>query len=94
MDLPVFLRVLGRFKVLTASGFVLALPLTVLSTVSVGFHNGGIQAHYRTKQQWVSRGTVLVTERRFPLGRSFLDDAIPTTSAVIPSTPSSGMVYW
>jgi hypothetical protein len=91
MDISLFMRVIARFKALTAVGVVFAFVLAFLSMATVDFKNG-VQVHFRSKQQWVSRGTVLVTERRFPLGRSVLDDATPlsTTGA---STSSSAQPF-
>jgi hypothetical protein len=90
MDISLFMRVIARFKVLTAVGVVFAFALAFLSMATVDFKHG-VQAHFRSKQQWVSRGTVLVTERRFPLGRSVLDDATPLSSGA--STSSSAQPF-
>src|SRR6185312_8398704 len=89
MNMPLFFRVISRFKILVGVGFVVALAFSFLSLVSVGFDHGSVKTHFRTNEQWVSRSTLLVTERRFPLGRSVLDDATPTTPSQIPSSPSA-----
>jgi hypothetical protein len=89
VDVRLFMRVLWRFKFLTALGLIAAVALAALSLVSVSFQGGSVTTHYRGAEKWVSRTTVLVTERRFPLGRSVLDDPTTTSSSVTTTTPTS-----
>ncbi len=64
MDLQLALRVLWRFRILVAVGFVLACTLALLSTVKV--HPGGSPFFsYRTQPQYESDTTVFVTTPNF-----------------------------
>jgi hypothetical protein len=74
MDFKTYARVLWRFKLVVAIGFVLAVALAALATVKVTSH--GIS--YRQSQLWSSTARLLVTQKGFPEGRLF---------AQTPSTP-------
>jgi hypothetical protein len=89
VDVRLFIRILWRFRFLTAVGFLAAVALAALSLVSISVKDGSLATHYRGKEKWVSRTTVLVTERRFPLGRSVLDDPTSSVGGVTSTTPSS-----
>ena len=60
MDIPTVYRVLGRFKVLIAAAFVLAIVLALLSYVKVDFNNG-VKFKYRTNETWASSTQLLVS---------------------------------
>ena len=64
MDLPFYLRVLWRFRVLVAVGLLLALGLAVLSMVRIG--PGGVS--WRQDEVWVTRSILFVTQQGFPWG--------------------------
>jgi hypothetical protein len=70
VDLGVFFRVLWRFKVVVAIGFVLALGLATLSLARVDFKGGSPSLSYRENEQWQSYTTLIISPRGFPWGRS------------------------
>jgi hypothetical protein len=70
VDLGVFFRVIWRFKVVVAIGFVLALTLATLSLARVDFKGGSPPLSYREKEQWQSYTTLIISPRGFPWGRS------------------------
>lgn len=67
MDLQLYIRVLGRFKVLVGAGAVLALLLAFVSMVKVD-PLGSKKFSYRQSEQWVSYTKLFVTEPGFPWG--------------------------
>lgn len=73
MDLQLYVRVLWRFRLLVASGLVLAIALALLAYGDVGFRDGRPQLTPRQSELWASRATLLVTQRGFPLGRSITE---------------------
>ncbi len=80
MDLPLFSRVLWRFKWLVVLGVVVATALAFLSVFRIDTENGfGVE--YRQNEQWVSVATVLVTEGDFPLGRAALQQDVPPANS-------------
>jgi hypothetical protein len=85
MDLQLYFRVLWRFRLLTALGLLIALLLALLSIVRIDTSNAfGLE--YREPEQWASRATVLVTEKKFPLGRSVFEEVIQPTTTDRPKT--------
>ena len=64
MDLPLFGRVVWRFKFLVAGGMLLAIGLSFLSVAKVG--PGGVQ--FRQAQVWADDVTLLVSPKGFPWG--------------------------
>jgi len=60
VDIPTVYRVLGRFKVLIAAAFVLAIVLALLSYVKVDVNNG-VKFKYRTNETWASSTQLLVS---------------------------------
>ena len=76
MDLPLFFRVLWRFKWLVFLGVFVATALAFLSVFRIDTENG-FAVEYRQNEQWVSVATVLVTEADFPLGRAPLPAGRP-----------------
>jgi hypothetical protein len=89
MDLRLYARVLWRFRKLMALGFVLAVALTFLTVVRVGFAHGSLALSYRQHQKWVSYATLFVTQQGFPWGRATLDTAPPTPTV----RPQSGQSF-
>ena len=86
MDLQLYFRVLWRFRLLTIVGLLVALLLALLSVVSIGSSSGSLGLQYRESEQWASRATVLVTEKKFPLGRSVFEEVIQPTTTDRPKT--------
>jgi hypothetical protein len=78
VDFALYLRVLWRFRFVVALGTLLALTLALLSTVSISFRDGHPEFVNRESEQWASDSYLFVTEEGFPLGRSILDDVVPT----------------
>lgn len=70
MDLGVFVRVIWRFRVVVAIGFVLALSLAALSLARVDFKGSSPSVSYRQQEQWQSYTTLIISPRGFPWGRS------------------------
>lgn len=68
MDLPLYLRVLWRFRVLVAAGLLLATTLAFFSYVKVELDGGKPSFVYRQGEQWESLATVGVASRTFDPG--------------------------
>jgi hypothetical protein len=79
MDLERYLRVLWRFRWLVASGLVIASVLALLSFVRVDLR-GSPHFTYRAGEEWASSGSLLITQARFPEGRSVFEQAVPPLS--------------
>jgi hypothetical protein len=91
VDLALYLRVLWRFRVLVLAGFLLATSLAFFAFVSVSFKGGSPTLKYREQEQWASTVTLLVTEHKFPEGRSVFPQDIPAVSETTRSfTPEFG----
>jgi hypothetical protein len=76
MDLKLFSRVIWRFRIIIAAGFVLALGLAVLATAQLTFQNG-ISLKYRTPTFYKADAILLVTQKGFPWGsavQQYLDN--------------------
>lgn len=80
MDLPLYFRVLWRFRVVVAVGLLLALTLAFFAYVKVTVDGGRPSFAYRQGEQWESLATVSVGSRTFDPGsvlspetRGFLD---------------------
>jgi capsular polysaccharide biosynthesis protein len=86
MDLQLYLRVLWRFRVLVTTGLMLAFALAFFSYVQVGFRDGFIRFSPRDPEIWQSSGTLLLTQKGFPWGRSITRDVVP----VNPGSEASG----
>lgn len=85
MDLPLYGRVLWRFKWIVLAGFVAALALSFLTLFSVST-SGGLKIHYRQPETWQGQSTLLLTQKGFTYGRSVVP--VPPTS----SGPSRSVV--
>ena len=79
MDLPLYGRVLWRFRLLVAMGVLLAIVLALLAVAKVNV-TGSPALEYRQSELWVSRATILITEPKFPEGRSVFQQTIPPAS--------------
>jgi hypothetical protein len=84
MDFKLYSRVLWRFKLLVALGFVIAVALAVLATVRVTPHG----VTYRQSQLWSSGARLLVTQQGFPEGRLFAQTPV-TVGQAPPAADSS-----
>jgi hypothetical protein len=76
VDLERYLRVLWRFRVLVALGLALGSMLALLSFARVDL-SGSPRFSYRASEDWASYGSVLITQTRFPEGRSVFEQLIP-----------------
>lgn len=72
MDLRLYSQVLLRFRLLIASGLVLALALMFLTVARVSVSDGSIlpKFEYREQEVWSSRARVALTQPGFPWGRA------------------------
>jgi hypothetical protein len=83
VDIPNFLRVLGRFRVLVVCGLALAVLLAALSFLRVDFKDG-VALKYRAKEEWVSYTRLLLTQPGFRWGDSNVgSSANPDAQAAI-----------
>ena len=69
MDLPLYFRVLSRFRYLVVFGLILAVGLTFLSLYRVNL-NGKPWVSYRQQETYQATSTFLLTRRGFPLGNT------------------------
>jgi hypothetical protein len=79
MDLRRFIAVVWRFRLLLASGLVLAVVLATLTMVRVVVDGGTPKLEHRQSNTWLSASTLLVTQSGFPWGRAILDETIKGT---------------
>jgi hypothetical protein len=77
MDFRLYGRVLWRFRLIVAGGFVVALILAMLAIVRIGPHG----LSYRHHELWATTTRLLVTQKGFPEGRLYAQD--PTTAATL-----------
>jgi hypothetical protein len=81
VDLNLYFRVLWRFRLIVAAGFILATGLAFASIAKVG-SDGSIS--YRQRPTWQGTTRLFVTQQGFPWGRTILPGdptSVPTTSA-------------
>ena len=87
MDFRMYARVLWRFRLIVAAGFVLALLLAVLSIVRIG--PGGVS--YRHSQLYSTTMRLLVTQRGAPEVRLYSQKPVtsssPTGESADPTIP-------
>lgn len=69
MNLPLYIRVLRRHRVIVGIGFTLAVALAFLSMARVSFAHG-LQVTYRSPQIYQAKELLLVSQTGFPWGRS------------------------
>ena len=86
MDLQLYIRVLWRFRFLVLGGLILAFLLAFASIARIDFGGGTPSVKYRESEKWVSVGTLLVTEKDFPLGRSVFEEEVPPVGIDRPQT--------
>jgi hypothetical protein len=87
VDLNLYFRVLWRFRLIVAVGFVLAITVAFASVAKVGA-DGSIS--YRQQPTWQGTTRLFVTQKGFPWGRTVLPGD-PTS--VPPTSTSSGLQY-
>jgi hypothetical protein len=80
LDLRLYFRVLWRFRVIVAAGFLLACVLTFFSVARVSFTGGSPTVSYRQAETWKATVLFFVTEKGFPYGYTVLPYNPPTTS--------------
>jgi hypothetical protein len=71
VDVQLYIRVLWRFRVLVATGLVLAVALTFFTVARVSF-SGGPKLSYRGQEQWMGVARLFVTQEGFPWGRAIV----------------------
>jgi hypothetical protein len=76
VDLGTYLRVAWRFRVLLASGLVLATVFALAAFIRIELSGGLPSVSYREDSVYSSRSTLLVTQKGFPWGRAILDDMV------------------
>jgi hypothetical protein len=72
MDLQLLLRVLGRFRVLIAATFALAVLLAFISYVRVDLSHGYPKLSHRQTEGWVAYSQLLVTQPGFAFGSTLV----------------------
>jgi hypothetical protein len=77
MDFRLYARVLWRFRLLVATGVLLATCLALLSVVKIG--SDGLQ--YRESAFYFSKTRLGVTQNGFPWGRLFAESSTPAQRA-------------
>ena len=78
MDLQLFFRVVWRFRVIVATGLVLAFALSFLAVFKIGSHG----LAYRKATLWSTKTELLITERGFPWGRATAAGTVPGEQAL------------
>jgi hypothetical protein len=81
MDFRMYGRVIWRFRLIVAAGFVVALLLATLSVVRIGPHG----VTYRHSQLWSTTMRLIVTQRGAPEVRLYAQKPVTSSSP----TPSS-----
>lgn len=82
MDLALYLRVLWRFRIIVAAGFVIAVLLAFFAVEKVSFSNG-LSISPRKGETWKSDAFLQITGPHFPLGRDV--PAYTPGSSALPS---------
>jgi hypothetical protein len=91
VDLNLYFRVLWRFRLIVATGFLLAVAIAIASLAKVGFAHGSLSISYRQQETWQATTRLFVTQQGFPWGRSVLPAVSPTP--VPPTSTSSGLQF-
>jgi hypothetical protein len=84
MDLNLFIRVLWRFRLAVAGGFLLALVLAFLALNQVSLGSGGITTSPRGSEVWEAKSVVLLTQSGFPYGRAVPEYTSPSDETTPP----------
>src|SRR5919201_4118582 len=72
MDLTLWVRILWRFKLVAALGFVLAVGLAILTVAKVELRGAGLpKLVARQQPSYQSDATLLITDPNFPWGRTY-----------------------
>jgi len=79
VDLQLYFRVLSRFRVVVIAGVLLAAALAFFSMARVSL-DGSPRVSWRSSEEWLSSSTLLITQRKFPEGRSVFEQQIPPVS--------------
>ena len=87
MDLNLYSRVLWRFRLIVAIGFVLAITVAVATVAKVGA-DGSLS--YRQQQTWQGTTRLFVTQQGFPWGRTVLPGDPTSVSS---TSTSSGLQF-
>jgi hypothetical protein len=77
VDLALYARVVWRFRLIVAVGFLLALTLAILAMIRVG--PSGVE--YRQQELWASTTRLGVTQKGFPWGRLYAVEPTPEGAA-------------
>ncbi len=72
MDLHLFIRVLGRFRLLIAGTFLLAIMLAFLAYAKVGWSAGHPVIKYRQSEGWVQLLAATRDTARFAFGSTLV----------------------
>jgi hypothetical protein len=72
MDLPLYGRVLWRFRFLVGAGILAAIALSFISYAKIQFKNGRPVVSYRHPVVYQSAETLVITQTGFPWGRTQL----------------------
>jgi len=83
VDLNLYLRVLWRFRLIVAIGFVLAIAIAFASLAKVGFADGSLSISHRQQETWQGTTRLFVTQQGFPWG------ALPPVSPTPGFNPSA-----
>jgi hypothetical protein len=76
VDLPLYVKVIWRFKWLVIAGLICAVGLSFLSMVRVSFVDGKPVFAYRQDEEWISFARVFVTRPGFQWGSTTPEDEI------------------
>jgi K+-transporting ATPase c subunit len=87
VDLNLYFRVLWRFRLICAVGFVLAVTVAFATVAKVGA-NGSIS--YRQQPTWQGTTRLFVTQQGFPWGRTIL----PGDPTSVPATSTSSGIQF
>lgn len=82
MNLPLYMRVMRRHKIIVGGGFLLAVALAFLSMARVSFA-GGLKISYRSPEIYQAKELMLVSQAGFPWGRA--TPTVGDTSKVDPA---------
>jgi hypothetical protein len=74
LDVPLYLRVLWRFRFLVLLGVLAGLAFAFLSFMRVGIEDGRPTFSYRESEVWQSEALLFLTQPGFPWGRSVIED--------------------
>jgi hypothetical protein len=90
VDLNLYFRVLWRFRLIVATGFLLATAIAFASVAKVGFANGSLSISHRQQATWQGATRLFVTQQGFPWGRTIL----PGDPTSVPATSTSSGIQF